>query len=46
MLRRVGLLYFDFKHVAAHGGMTVPLPPEASDAADTPETATLAEAAE
>ena len=33
-------------HLAAHGGMTVPLPPEASDAADTPETATLAEAAE
>ncbi|MDR4066241.1 MAG: hypothetical protein Q3W87_00795, partial [Gemmiger sp.] len=33
-------------YLAAHGGMTVPLPPEASDAADTPETATLAEAAE
>lgn len=33
-------------YLAAHGGMTVPLPPEASDAADTPETATPAEAAE
>lgn len=33
-------------YLAAHGGMTVPLLPEASDAADTPETATPAEAAE
>ena len=33
-------------YLVAHGGMTVPLPPEASDAADTPETATPAEAAE
>ena len=33
-------------YLAAHGGMTVPLPPEASDAADTPETAAPAEAAE
>lgn len=33
-------------YLAAHGGMTVPLPPEASDTADTPETATPAEAAE
>lgn len=33
-------------YLAAHGGMTVPLPPEASDAADTPETVNPAEAAE
>lgn len=33
-------------YLAAHGGMTVPLPPEASDAADTPETGAPAEAAE
>ena len=33
-------------YLAAHGGMTVPLPPEASDAADTPETVKPAEAAE
>lgn len=33
-------------YLAAHGGMTVPLPPEASDAADIPETVKPAEAAE
>ena len=30
-------------YLAAHGGMTVPLPPEASDAADIPETVKPAE---